>query len=1389
MMKRIAALMLTSSLALFTAAAPLSLPAQADTAQQGYTYPKASLAFPGNDGKPHKVTYDKHSFMVDGERLNIWSGEIHHWRIPDVNGWRDLFQKMRANGYNAVSLYFFWGLHQAEKGGDFDFSPGSIKDLDLLLTMAAEEGLYVIARPGPYVNAEISMGGLPAWMTNESGRLRSTDPEVLKASKEWLHAFNQIAKKHLVTDGGGSIVMYQVENELLSEGAGRSDFLRELVTQVKSDGITVPLFHNDYNLGGRFKDVKKFGTDFYAYDSYPVGFNCSAPRNQIADSEAQFRNFAPDTPHFITESQGGAFTPWGATYNASDCYSYTDEAFTRQWGVNNIGNGVTAFNFYMAFGGTNWGWTGSPSSGFTSYDYGAGITEDRTLTAKASVQKEIGYYQKAVPELAQMDPGKDPKLSASGLGARAYLRQAITPDGSATGNGVRSIAMRLKNSNSTAKTAFTMPLVLGAADGAEDEGFSHDDRNSAITYTGSWQDVADGTAAAGTLKRSTTAGDKATLKFTGTGARVIIGTGTDHGDFTVQVDDREPVTVTKGHVDTEQNKPAQLEAFAINGLSAGEHTITVTNTGTAERSVVSLDAFDITDETDKPVTVNDSQTDAITFTGSWEYATGKPWTAGDIGGDETFSKTKGDSYTFTFEGVGFDLIAPFSQNHGSATVVVDGTEVGKTKETVTGDAQPQQVVHSWRAPKDAAPAKHTVTVTVDGQPFPGSSDAFVSLDAVRYFPTQASLDADAGGPKEGEIGWAKVPQKEGTSLVVDGRDGLLLTADKKVAGHDMYYTTSQLFGAPVTTDAGATQYLVAATGADGETVLHYAKRPRVTGDVEQTWDAETGQLRLNYTHAKSPRDITIDDGNAPLTLRVIDRPSAVTTWLIDGMKDGTLVTTAVEGVELARTAHYEGAALKLTGSAASAGNIRVLAPKGVASVTFNGAKLGAVTDGVATGAIPGPAEIKPVKLSFVSASDNAEAAVDFDDTAWRVANDTTAANPSKQGPGLSQGVVLDSNHYGAYEGSVWYRAHYTAASNDPTFTFTGNGGSGVPAQGKNPAFMQVWVNGTYAGALPATGTARTIAAPKGAVKAGEDVVVAVLVNNLGQNLDWSDDGLSKQNRGLFDATLNNDGKVTWRIMGATPKGAAKSALNPSGTLYNNGGLGGEFAGWHTPQFDDASWKAADSLHSPAGVTWYRAKVNLSVPDGQDTAFRLDINSQRAPKGDKAQATIFVNGWNTGVYIGDIGPQTSFTVPSAFLNPQGENVIAIAVAAKEDGMGPESVTLRAIHSTTLPVVAETPDPEPTEEPTAEPTEEPTVAPTQEPTGEPTLAPTDEPTGSPTEAPTKAPTDGPTAAPSPSAPGGLPITGAQGTMTLVGVSALALALAAAAGLLYWRRRAAL
>jgi beta-galactosidase GanA len=53
--------------------------------------------------------------------------------------WSDIFQKFRANGFNAVSLYFFWSYHSASRDV-FDFTSGG-KDIQRVIDAAAEAGL------------------------------------------------------------------------------------------------------------------------------------------------------------------------------------------------------------------------------------------------------------------------------------------------------------------------------------------------------------------------------------------------------------------------------------------------------------------------------------------------------------------------------------------------------------------------------------------------------------------------------------------------------------------------------------------------------------------------------------------------------------------------------------------------------------------------------------------------------------------------------------------------------------------------------------------------------------------------------------------------------------------------------------------------------------------------------------------------------------------------------------------------------------------------------------------------------------------------------------------------------------------------------------------------
>ncbi|WP_405902199.1 beta-galactosidase [Streptomyces sp. NBC_00656] len=417
--------------------------------------------FPGNDSRPHTVAWDEKSLKVDGERLVVWSGEFHYWRLPSPDQWRDVLQKLKASGFNAVSLYFFWGYHSS-KPGSYDFT--GVRDIDRLLTMAEQEGLYVIARPGPYINAEVSMGGLPPYMSTYAGEQRTADPQNLAADLEWLKAVNGIIGRHQITDGGGSVIAYQVENEQIDNSAEHSDYIEKLQSAVVGQGITVPLFHNDYGNGHGWNVPGGPGgsqLDLYAFDTYPLGFDCAGSRGRLSDYESRVRGYSPGTPVFVAEGQGGAFTAWGRDFQTGDCAKFTDAAFIRQFAVNNLANGATLFNSYMEYGGTNWGWTGDPGSGFTSYDYGAAISENRRITPNLAVQKEFGYLQHAVKPIASAGPVTAPPVTVTGGGPVRSQQRLSTEHAAGTsvsGNGMRLITLRHPDSNDTTTSRVTFPL-------------------------------------------------------------------------------------------------------------------------------------------------------------------------------------------------------------------------------------------------------------------------------------------------------------------------------------------------------------------------------------------------------------------------------------------------------------------------------------------------------------------------------------------------------------------------------------------------------------------------------------------------------------------------------------------------------------------------------------------------------------------------------------------------------------------------------------------------------------------------------------------------------------------------------------------------------------------
>ena len=423
----------------------------------GLTAPRPAAA------ASHTITWDAHSLMIDGQRTFIWSGEFHPFRLPSPSLWRDVLQKLKAHGYNAVSLYFDWGYHSAQQGV-YDFT--GVRDMDQALTLAQEAGLYVIARPGPYINAETDGGGFPAWLATRAGRARTDAAAYLAATDEWQSQIDAIIARHQLTSGSGTVILYQIENELASTGTSQLNYLTHLRDKARADGITVPIFHNDKGRNGFWVPAGSgvAGTvtgpvDLYAFDGYPGG-TCHSDNTPGTPSVAPDwgiwgaggatggASASPNTPGFAAEFGGGWFDFWGGSGSYPCMAQREGPGYERVFYGTNIANRLTILNFYMTVGGTSWGWLPAPVV-YTSYDYGAALDESRQPRPKLAAMKELGLFLQSVSPITKLD--KAAAVTPSSSAVKVY--HDVNPDSQT------HVYIATHNpSSATSNDSFTFPI-------------------------------------------------------------------------------------------------------------------------------------------------------------------------------------------------------------------------------------------------------------------------------------------------------------------------------------------------------------------------------------------------------------------------------------------------------------------------------------------------------------------------------------------------------------------------------------------------------------------------------------------------------------------------------------------------------------------------------------------------------------------------------------------------------------------------------------------------------------------------------------------------------------------------------------------------------------------
>lgn len=323
-------------------------------------------------------------FIKDDEPVKLISGAVHYFRnMPDT--WTDIFKKMKALGCNCVETYCAWNMHEKHPGV-FDFSNNL--NISEFVKKAAEEGLMVIVRPGPYICAEWEFGGLPWWIqTNKNMEIRCSNKEYIQYFDRYLDKlFEQI--RPLLCTNGGPIIMLQCENEYGYYGDDK-EYLIYLRNSYINKGIDVPLFTSDGTSRENLLDGNIEG--------------CLPTLNFGSRVEENFKAFNilfPDKPKMCMEMWDGWFDAWGDekhhTTSAEDYAKVVDDMLK-----------IGSLNMYMFIGGTNFGFTSGANHyekfapDVTSYDYDALLSECGDITPKyLAVRKVIEKYtDEKLPEI------------------------------------------------------------------------------------------------------------------------------------------------------------------------------------------------------------------------------------------------------------------------------------------------------------------------------------------------------------------------------------------------------------------------------------------------------------------------------------------------------------------------------------------------------------------------------------------------------------------------------------------------------------------------------------------------------------------------------------------------------------------------------------------------------------------------------------------------------------------------------------------------------------------------------------------------------------------------------------------------------------------------------
>ena len=187
----------------------------------------ADSAAPTRPDPVRRVELSGRRWLVDGRPQLLLGGEVHYFRL-DPSDWRTRLEQLQAAGGNTLATYVPWLWHELPDGSvDLTGRTHPQRDLAGFLALAGEMGLYVIARPGPFIMAEIKNEGVPYRVYDSPGVLPTTwdgatiptrtadylAPAFLEAARGWYAEVMPLLAS-LQPSRGGPLIGVQLDNEI-----------------------------------------------------------------------------------------------------------------------------------------------------------------------------------------------------------------------------------------------------------------------------------------------------------------------------------------------------------------------------------------------------------------------------------------------------------------------------------------------------------------------------------------------------------------------------------------------------------------------------------------------------------------------------------------------------------------------------------------------------------------------------------------------------------------------------------------------------------------------------------------------------------------------------------------------------------------------------------------------------------------------------------------------------------------------------------------------------------------------------------------------------------------------------------------------------------------------